>query len=364
MQNALDQFYTKKEIAAACWKHFTEVLARLQSAPTGTGKSALTGTGESTTTGTGESTPTGKEESATTGIGESATTGTSESALTGTGESTTTGTRESATTGVAVEALFFIEPSAGTGAFYNLLPPQRRLGMDIEPKCEGVIAQDFFKVSGGYGDARIQTAPNETAIIGNPPFGKRGKLAIAFFNHAAYLADTVAFIVPVNFRKWTVHKQLDSSMRFISKLALPREAFQLGNGKPYAVNTEFQIWTRGEANAYPDMRLHQPLPTSHPDFQMWQYNNTSAARKVFRNAFDFAVPCQGWQDYSRKETDEKRCERNKQWILLKAKNPNVLARLMCINYERLAQECATAVPGFRKGDLVQAYAKQEASPGS
>lgn len=339
MQNALDQFYTKKEIAAACWKHFTEVLARLQSAPTGTGKSALTGTGESTPTGTGEST----------------------------------------TTGVAVEALFFIEPSAGTGAFYNLLPPQRRLGMDIEPKCEGVIAQDFFKVSGGYrnpllqtaprdmsgyGDARIQTAPNETAIIGNPPFGKRGKLAIAFFNHAAYLADTVAFIVPVNFRKWTVHKQLDSSMRFISKLALPREAFQLGNGKPYAVNTEFQIWTRGEANAYPDMRLHQPLPTSHPDFQMWQYNNTSAARKVFRNAFDFAVPCQGWQDYSRKETDEKRCERNKQWILLKAKNPNVLARLRCINYEHLAQECATAVPGFRKGDLVQAYAKQEASPGS
>ena len=387
MKNALDQFYTKKEIADACWKHFTEVLARLQSAPTGTGKSALTGTGESTPTGIGKSAPTGKEESATirtgestpTGIGESTTTGTRESATIRTGESTPTGTRESATTGVAVEALFFIEPSAGTGAFYNLLPPQRRLGMDIEPKCEGVIAQDFFKVSGGYGnpllqtaprdmsgygDARLQTAPNETAIIGNPPFGKRGKLAIAFFNHAAYLADTVAFIVPVNFRKWTVHKQLDSSMRFISKLALPREAFQLGNGKPYAVNTEFQIWTRGEANAYPDMRLHQPLPTSHPDFQMWQYNNTSAARKVFRNAFDFAVPCQGWQDYSRKETDEKRCERNKQWILLKAKNPNVLARLMCINYERLAQECATAVPGFRKGDLVQAYAKQKTSPGS
>ena len=136
MQNALDQFYTKKEIAAACWKHFTEVLARLQSAPTGTGKSALTGTGESTPTGTGKS--------ATTGTSESTPTGKEESATTGIGESTTTGTSESTTTGVAVEALFFIEPSAGTGAFYNLLPPQRRLGMDIEPKCEGVIAQDFF----------------------------------------------------------------------------------------------------------------------------------------------------------------------------------------------------------------------------
>ena len=291
MQNALDQFYTKKEVAAACWKHFTEIFA--------------------------------------------------------------------------VDNLFFVEPSAGTGAFYNLLPPQRRLGMDIEPKCEGVIAQDFLKVTGfpmPLSISATDVATTETAIIGNPPFGKRGKLAIAFFNHAAYLADTVAFIVPVIFRKWTVHKRLDSSMRFISKLALPREAFQLGNDKPYAVNTEFQIWTRGEANAYSDMRLHQPLPIAHPDFQMWQYNNTPAALKVFRNDFDFAVPCQGWQDYSRKETDEKQCERNKQWLLLKAKDPHVLSRLMRIDYERLAQECATAVPGFRKGDLVQAYTKQETSP--
>ena len=40
---------------------------------------------------------------------------------------------------------------------------------------------------------------------------------------------------------------------------------------------------------------------------------------------------------------------------MKAKNPNVLARLMKMDYERLAQEFATAVPGFRKGDLVKAY---------
>ena len=88
---------------------------------------------------------------------------------------------------------------------------------------------------------------------------------------------------------------------------------------------------------------------------MWQYNNTPDALKVFQNPFDFAVPCQGWQDYSRRETDEKQCEKSKQWILLKAKNPTVLAQLMKIDYGHLAQECATAVPGFRKGDLVKAY---------
>ena len=279
MKNALDQFYTKPEIAAACWKHFTETLSTLNRNP---------------------------------------------------------------------NDLFFVEPAAGTGAFYKLLPPERRLGIDLAPKCEGVKPQDFFNVTD------FPTAPRDTAIISNPPFGKRGKLAIAFFNHAARLADIVAFIVPVNFRKFTTHKQLEPSMRFISQLPLPREAFYLHTDKSYAVNTEFQIWTR-LASIHEDMRQYKRLPIDHPDFQMWQYNNTPDALKVFQNSFDFAVPCQGWQDYSRRETDERQCERNKQWILLKAKNPTILAHLMEIDYERLAQECGTAVPGFRKGDLVKAY---------
>ena len=280
MQNSLDQFYTKSEVASACWQHLTDILPTLNR---------------------------------------------------------------------SLSDLFFVEPSAGTGAFYELLPSEQRFGIDLVPKCSDVKSQDFFKLTD------LAFAPSDTAIIGNPPFGKRGKLAIAFFNHAACLSDIVAFIVPINFRKFIVHKHLDPSMRFISKLSLPRDAFHLETGKSYSVNTEFQIWTR-LVSTHPDMRQYKPLPIRHPDFQIWQYNNTPDALKVFQNPFDFAVPCQGWQDYSRRETDEKQCERHKQWILLKAKNPTVLARLTAINYERLAQECATTVPGFRKADLVKAYA--------
>ena len=282
MKNSLDQFYTKPEVAAACWKHFTEILSTLNRSP---------------------------------------------------------------------NDLFFLEPAAGTGAFYRLLPSQRRLGIDLAPKCEDVKPQDFFQVTD------LRSTPKETAIIGNPPFGKRGKLAIAFFNHAARLADIIAFIVPINFRKFTTHKQLEPSMRFISQLPLPRDAFHLGTRKSYSVNTEFQVWTR-LASTYKDMRQYKRLPIDHPDFQMWQYNNTPDALKVFQNAFDFAVPCQGWQDYSRRETDEKQCEKNKQWILLKAKNSTILSRLMAIDYKHLALECGTAVPGFRKGDLVKAYTER------
>jgi len=279
LENLLGQFYTKSEVAGACWAHFTNTLSTLNR---------------------------------------------------------------------NLSDLFFVEPAAGTGAFYNLLPSKKRFGIDLVPKYKDVKRQDFFKVTD------LPSVPQDTVVIGNPPFGKRGKLAIAFFNHAAHLADIIAFIVPVNFRKFTTHKQLDPSMRFISKLSLPRDAFYLHTGKSYSVNTEFQIWTR-LASPHPDMRQYKPLPIRHKDFQIWQYNNTPDALKVFQNPFDFAVPCQGWQDYSRRETDKKQCEKSKQWILLKAKNPTVLACLMEIDYERLAQECATAVPGFRKGDLVKAY---------
>ena len=281
VKNSLDQFYTKPEVAAACWQHFTDTLPTLNR---------------------------------------------------------------------TVSDLFFVEPAAGTGAFYTLLPPQSRFGTDLLPKCDEVKSQDFLSVTD------LPSAPKDTAIIGNPPFGKRGKLAIAFFNHAADLADLIAFIVPVNFRKFTVHKHLTPNMRFISKLLLPRNAFHLNNDKSYSVNTEFQIWTR-LASTHQDMRQYKPLPIRHRDFQIWQYNNTPDALKTFQNPFDFAVPCQGWQDYSRKETDEKECEKNKQWMLLKAKNSTVLARLMEIDYKQLAQTCGTAVPGFRKGDLVKIYAE-------
>ena len=142
------------------------------------------------------------------------------------------------------------------------------------PKCAEVKRQDFFKVTD------LPSTRQDTVVIGNPPFGKRGKLAIAFFNHAAHLADIVAFIVPVNFRKFTTHKQLEPSMRLISKLTLPRDAFYLHTGKSYSVNTEFQIWTR-LASTHQDMRQYKPLPIRHQDFQMWQYNNTREALKVF-----------------------------------------------------------------------------------
>ena len=39
----------------------------------------------------------------------------------------------------------YIEPSAGSGNFLNLLPKNNRIGLDIEPLSEEIIKQDFLE---------------------------------------------------------------------------------------------------------------------------------------------------------------------------------------------------------------------------
>lgn len=244
----------------------------------------------------------------------------------------------------------FIEPSAGDGAFFDLLPARRRIGLDIAPRRSGVRKQDFLTWEHRAKDRSLQV------VVGNPPFGSRGKLAVRFVNRAAELADTVGFILPVNFRKFSIHRQLHEDLRLIAARPLPRNSFRLRNGKDYAVNTEFQVWTRLPGGA-PDLRQFSPAPIAHRDFLLRQYNNTPEALKVFREPFDFAVPCQGWQDYARRERDADRCEKNKQWMLLKAGSGRVLERLFRIDYGALALRTGTSTPGFRKNDLVREYVR-------
>ena len=249
------------------------------------------------------------------------------------------------------DGAFFLEPSAGDGAFYDLLPAGRRAGFDIDPRHPEVLKRDFLGDDGSL----LKAPDSNLVVVGNPPFGKRGKLAVDFFCRAAQEADTIAFIVPVIFRKYFIHKQLPPDFRWISTMPLKRTSFRTIAGKDYSVNTEFQIWTR-KVSKHCNFRLASPPPIHHRDFVMWQYNNTKEALKIFDKPCDFAVPCQGWQDYSRRETNTDNCERNKQWMLLKASNDIVLKRLHDeIDYGSLALRNTTSTPGFRKGDLVEEY---------
>ena len=231
----------------------------------------------------------------------------------------------------------YLEPSAGSGAFMHPLLNRSVTACDICPEADNIITENF-----------LSSTLTADVVIGNPPFGTRSKLAVDFINKAATFAKYIAFILPVQFRKYGTQKLLNPSLSLIYDELLPANSFLLDD-KEYSVRCCYQVWTTVQHN----LRLSSSPPSSHPDFQMWLYNNVPAAVSVFDNDFDFAVPRQGYQDYSlRASIDE--CVLHKQWLLFKASSPTVLQRLLDLDYEKLSL-LNTSTPGFGKADVVGEY---------
>ena len=140
--------------------------------------------------------------------------------------------------GIDTSIYHFIEPSAGCGYFYDILPPNKRTGIDIEPLGCGLEQADFL----------LWEPPTyeNNVVIGNPPFGLRGHLALQFINHAAQFADVVAFILPQLFDsdgKGVPAKRVDSRLRLAYSQPLSSDAFILPDGTDIEISTIFQVWT-------------------------------------------------------------------------------------------------------------------------
>ncbi len=100
-----------------------------------------------------------------------------------------------------------LEPSAGTGSFYKHLPQDKRVGIDLEPKYDGIIKCDFM--------AYRYEKNKKYLVVGNPPFGKISSLAIKFFNRCAKFSDVIAFIVPRTFKRTSFQNRLNLNFELI-----------------------------------------------------------------------------------------------------------------------------------------------------
>ena len=135
----------------------------------------------------------------------------------------------------------FIEPSAGDGSFVKILPPNT-IALDIEPRYNGILKQDYLKWS-----------PDDSAkkyiVIGNPPFGLRGHVALNFINHSYGFADYVAFILPQLFesdgkgspRKRVIGYNLIHSEKITGLFHTPINT-------RVEINGVFQIWSKHTSN--------------------------------------------------------------------------------------------------------------------
>ncbi len=150
-----------------------------------------------------------------------------------------------------------IDPCAGGGAFYSLMP-FGRLGIDLDPKCAGVFAADFLERSLSSWLDRGKPV----AVIGNPPFGRAASIALKFIKHAACCPDVevIAFILPLSIRKAGIQKHIDANFDLVCDRRLPANSYVF-RGRDHDVPTVFQIWER---KATP--RTVPILPKIHPDF--------------------------------------------------------------------------------------------------
>jgi hypothetical protein len=74
-----------------------------------------------------------------------------------------------------IEKYTWLEPSVGEGCFYDLLPINKRIGIDIDPKRNWKFSGAKEVIKSDYLNYKLPNKP--LIIIGNPPFGHRGKLS-------------------------------------------------------------------------------------------------------------------------------------------------------------------------------------------
>ena len=82
-------------------------------------------------------------------------------------------------------------------------------------------------------------------IIGNPPFGLRGHLALKFINHAAEFSDFVCFILPQLFDsngKGSCKSRVKGMNLIHSEIV--NSSFYYPDGKNVSVNCVFQVWSK------------------------------------------------------------------------------------------------------------------------
>jgi len=129
-----------------------------------------------------------------------------------------------------------IEPSAGTGNFSRKLP--NCLSFDIAPGADNITQADWLTLD------KHQFKGNNILVCGNPPFGEQNSLAIKFFNESASFCDTIAFILPLSFKKPSVQNNLNLNFHLHNEIILKDAYFLLKDKKTISVPCVFQVWKK------------------------------------------------------------------------------------------------------------------------
>ena len=157
----------------------------------------------------------------------------------------------------AAASHFWIEPSAGTGAFLHALPRSfKKKGLDIDPQAADIEKADFL----AWSPSKAQQA-KQIILFGNPPFGRQSSLAKSFITKGCTFATLIAFILPKSFMKPSMSSAFATNFHNIHTEDVAANSFLL-NGEPYDVPCVFQIWER-RAEQRPQEKRAEPRGFSY-----------------------------------------------------------------------------------------------------
>jgi len=236
-----------------------------------------------------------------------------------------------------------IEPSAGNGSFLNVIPIDKKIGIDISPENKDIIKQDFFTY-------KPEKGIKDILVIGNPPFGKVSSLAIKFFNYASNWANVIAFIIPRTFRRISVHNRLNMNFHLVFDEDIPTNPCSFT--PRMMVKCCFQIWEKRE-----EKREFHDLPTLHDDWDFLDFGpKDSNGQPTPPDGADFAIRAYGGK-CGEIVKNNLQTLRPKSWHWIKSKiDTNVLInRFKNLDYSLSFNTARQNSIG--KGELVRLYSE-------
>lgn len=137
-----------------------------------------------------------------------------------------------------------IEPSAGEGAFINIIKNlcDNYLFYDIKPENEEIVKQDYLTLNYNL----YLNKYNKIHIIGNPPFGRQSSLALKFIKISSNFCNSISFILPKSFKKDSFKNKIPSYFHLIHEEDITEKNAFLLNNEEYNVPCIYQIWEKKE----------------------------------------------------------------------------------------------------------------------
>lgn len=253
------------------------------------------------------------------------------------------------------ENYVFLEPSAGEGSFSSL--PTNCIAYDLEPMAENIQNANFLE---------LELYHDNLITIGNPPFGKRAKLAVDFFNKCAKYSNVIAMIFPNQFNKYNTQSQLDERFKLIYKKSLDDDIFYFEDKKFNGIRCTFQIWIKenSEFDKFENLRILNRPKIKLKDVKLWQHNATAGSMGTVEEDWEYAVYRQGYKDYNilftKKDYDfikERMLTSSDQFFFMKPLTKEAEEIIKKIDFDELAKQ-NTTTKGFGKADFCIEYERK------